>query len=212
MSFSGQGRLVALNGPDAGRSYALAQPCVRLGRAPGNDIVLQDQFASRQHAEIIWQGGRYLVRDLGSKNGVWVNGQRVQEAWLEDGCLLQLAETQFRFHDPAATLTQPAVAAISRRGLWVDPERREVWVDGKLIDPPLSPTQFDLLLFLWRARGRAVSKDEIARYVWAAAEGAVYDGTVDRMVSRLRARLGDQTQPPRFIHTVRGFGFRLETE
>ncbi len=212
MTSLGRGRLVALNGPNAGQSYVLAQPCVRLGRAPGNDIVLQDPFASRQHAEIIWEEGRYRIRDLGSKNGVWINGQRVQEAWLEDGCLLQLAETQFRFHDPAATLTQPALTAASRRGLWVDPERREVWVDGKRVDPPLSPTQFDLLLFLWRARGRAVSKDELARYVWAATEGVVYDGTIDRMVSRLRARLGDQAQPPRFIHTVRGFGFRLETE
>ncbi len=212
MSLMAKGRLIALNGPNAGDTYVLSQSRIRLGRAPGNDIVLQDQFASRQHAEIIWQEGRYLIRDLGSKNGVFVNGERVQEAWLEDGALLQLAETRFRFHDPSATLTQPAVHAVSSRGLWVDPERREVWVDGQRVDPPLSPTQFDLLLLLWRARGRAVSKDEIAQQVWADTGGAISDGSIDRMISRLRARLGDQGRTPRFIHTVRGYGFRLETD
>ncbi len=212
MAFIGRGRLVVLNGPNAGENYLLGQPRVQLGRAPGNDIILPDQFASRQHAEIVWQGGRYLVRDLGSKNGVFVNGERVQESWLEDGCVLQLAETQFRFYDPAATATQPAIATVSRGGLWVDPERREVWVDGQVIEPPLSPTQFDLLLLLWRMRGRAVSKEEIAQHVWAEVEGVVCDSSIDRMVSRLRARLGDQGPSPRFIHTVRGFGFRLEVE
>jgi DNA-binding winged helix-turn-helix (wHTH) protein len=188
----------------------LAQLCVRLGRAPDNDIVLEDLFASRQHAEIVWRDGRYLVRDLGSKNGVLVDGVRVDEISLDDGCLLQLAGAQFRFHDPASTMTQPAVIAVSRRGLWVDPERREVSVDGQLLDPPLSPTQFDLLLFLWRARGQAISKDAIAAHVWAKADGAVYDSSIDRMISRLRTRLGDRGETPRFIHTVRGFGFRLE--
>ncbi|NOZ27551.1 MAG: FHA domain-containing protein [Chloroflexi bacterium] len=138
MSFTGRGRLVVLSGPDAGTTYTLDRECTRIGRAPDNDIVLQDPFASRRHAEILWEDGRYRVRDLGSKNGVFLDGQRVQEAWLDDGCVLQLADIQLRFHDPAATRTQVAAPASPQHGLWVDPERREVWVDGRLLDPPLS--------------------------------------------------------------------------
>src|SRR3954468_9913824 len=60
-------RLRILDGPAAGTEYAIAGSVVRLGRGEENDIPLDDNNASRVHAEVVRDnGGRYLVRDLGS--------------------------------------------------------------------------------------------------------------------------------------------------
>lgn len=209
-------RLICLTGPDAGQEYELTQEVTRIGRALDCDIVLKDPYASRHHAEIQRRDDAYWVRDLESKNGVYVEGRRLSPgagAWLDDGMVVQFASTRFRFHDPAATITAPSLIAARERGLRVDPVTRQVFVDGRLLDPPLSPKQFDLLWFLYENRGRAVSKDEIAAHVWADAQGDVYDANIDRMVSRIRSRIEPPDQEePRFIRTVRGYGYVLEPD
>ena len=207
------GKLVCLSGPRVGREYELPSHTIIVGRAPDADIVLEDQFASRHHAEIRYMDGAYQVYDLNSKNGVIVNGQRLAAggaAWLEDGVELTLASTSFRFHDPAATVTAPSLIAVREPALRVDPTTRQVYVDGVILDPPLSVKQFDLLWFLYQSRGRVVSKDEIAGAVWPEAQGDVYDANIDRMISRLRSRIepGNHGEP-RFIATVRGYGYQM---
>lgn len=209
------GRLVCLSGPAAGTEYELRRDLVTLGRSTDSDIVLEDQFASRHHAEIRAVEGAYQVRDLNSKNGVVLNGERLRPGsavWLEDGSEIQLASTLFRFHDPSATVTAPSLIAVREPGLRVEHATRQVYVDGRLLDPPLSAKQFDLLWYLYQNRGRAVSKDEIAQAVWPEAGGDVYDANIDRMVSRVRSRIEpDAEDDPRFVTTVRGYGFRLLT-
>lgn len=207
------GKLVCLSGPQAGQEYDLDQDLLVLGRSAEAHITLDDQFASRLHAEIRWIDNAYQVHDLQSKNGVFVNGQRLSAgatAWLQDGTELQLASTHFRFHDPSATVTAPSLIAVREPPLRVDLTTRQVYVDGRVIDPPLSVKQFDLLWFLFQNRGRVVSKDEIARAVWPELDGEVYDANIDRMVSRVRSRIepsGDED--PRFIVTIRGYGYQL---
>lgn len=207
------GKLVCLNGPRAGREYDLPTRTVILGRSADADISLEDQFASRHHAEIHYQDGAYRVVDLDSKNGVFVNGIRLApggQAWLEDGTEVTFAGTSFRFHDPAATVTAPSLIAVREPALRVDITTRQVFVDGVLLDPPLSVKQFDLLWFLYQSRGRVVSKDEIAQAVWPEAHGDVYDANIDRMISRLRSRIEpDPADEPRFIATVRGYGYQM---
>ncbi len=207
------GKLVCLSGPKAGLEFELPNRVVVLGRGQDADIVLDDQFASRQHAEIRKIDGAYQIRDLSSKNGVRINGRKLEEggsAWLEDGCEVQLASTVFRFQDPAATVTAPSLIAVREPALRVDATTRQVYVDGVILDPPLSVKQFDLLWFLYQTRGRVVSKDEIAAAVWPEAQGDVYDANIDRMVSRLRSRIepGDAAEP-RFIATIRGYGYQM---
>lgn len=207
------GKLICLNGPKAGVEYELSGTTIKVGRAADADIMLHDQFASRQHAEIRFVDGAYQVRDLGSKNGVLVNGQRLLpngSAWLEDGAEVQFASTSFRFHDPAATVTAPSLIAVREPALRVDPTTRQVYVDGVLLDPPLSVKQFDLLWYLYQTRGRVVSKDEIAQAVWPEAQGDVYDANIDRMISRLRSRIEPGSgEEPRFIATIRGYGYQM---
>jgi len=174
---------------------------------------LEDQFASRHHAEIRYIDGAYQIYDLNSKNGVVLDSRKLPgsgSAWLEDGVEILLASTSFRFHDPGATVTAPSLIAVREPSLRVDPTTRQVYVDGTLLDPPLSVKQFDLLWFLYQSRGRVVSKDEIAGAVWPEAQGDVYDANIDRMISRLRSRIEpDSTNEPRFIATIRGYGYQM---
>jgi len=194
----------------------LNREITRIGRAVDSDIMLEDQFASRNHAEVRRIDTAYQVADLGSKNGVYVKGVRLatgSTAWLQDGMDLQFASTQFRFQDPSATLTAPSLIAIQEPALRVNLITRQVFVDGDLITPSLSVKQFDLLWFLFQNRGRVVSKDEIAQAVWPEAQGDVYDANIDRMVSRVRSRIEpDNSGDPRFIVTVRGYGYQLDVD
>jgi hypothetical protein len=207
------GKLVCLSGGCVGREYELPHRTVMVGRAQDADVVLDDQYASRHHAEIHWVNGTYEVHDLDSKNGVYVNGRRLAagaSAWLEDGVEVRFASTNFRFHDPAATVTAPSLIAVREPALRVDPATRQVYVNGVQLDPPLSVKQFDLLWFLYQSRGRVVSKDEIAQAVWPEAHGDVYDANIDRMISRLRSRIEPDNQgEPRFIATIRGYGYQM---
>ena len=56
-----------------GQSFDLNKPVVTIGREAGNDIVLEDPQVSRHHARLTLQGGGYVVEDLGSTNGSFIN-------------------------------------------------------------------------------------------------------------------------------------------
>jgi DNA-binding response OmpR family regulator len=206
-------RLVCIGGPNAGKEYELTQELTSIGRAATSAIVLEDQFASRHHAEIRRVETAYQLHDLQSKNGVIVDGVRLPPggtAWLQDGAEIQFASTRFRFYDPSATLTAPALIAVREPGLRVDIATRQVYVDGVVLEPALSVKQFDLLWYLYQNRGRVVSKDEIAQAVWPEVQGEIFDANIDRMISRLRSRIEPESgDEPRFIATVRGYGFQL---
>jgi len=210
-------RLVCLSGPDAGTEYELSKEILVIGRSAGADITINDSFASRRHAELHFIDSAYRLRDLESKNGVFVNGGRMAPgatAWLEDGDALQFASTRFRFHDPSATITAPFIEALPESGLRVEPATRQVLVDGKVLVPPLSVKQFDLLWYLYQNRGRVVSKDELANQIWSEVSGDVFDASIDRMVSRVRNRIetvrgAREASQSRFIVTVRGYGYQL---
>ncbi len=66
---------------------------LRLGRDDGMDIVVDDAQASRQHAEIWRTGPLFLIKDLQSTNGVYVNGAKVQETALQPGDLIRIGES-----------------------------------------------------------------------------------------------------------------------
>jgi hypothetical protein len=74
-----------------GRAYPLDRPCLTLGTAPDNDVVLPSRRASRHHARV-WRTpeGTCWIEDLRSTNGTWVDGQRIERAWLQPGSLVAL--------------------------------------------------------------------------------------------------------------------------
>ncbi|MDY7041638.1 MAG: FHA domain-containing protein [Chloroflexota bacterium] len=90
--------LVVEEGPDAGRRFSLKLN-TRLGRAPDNDIVLQDVEVSRHHAAINFTGAVYVIADLGSANGTKVNGVPIdQPRQLRHGDVIVVGTEQLLFY------------------------------------------------------------------------------------------------------------------
>ncbi len=89
--------LVVSRGPEAGQSFLLDKPLVTAGRATDADIFLDDVTVSRRHAEIRLDGDVFVVRDSGSLNGTYVNGERVNEAKLHSGDEIQVGKFHLVF-------------------------------------------------------------------------------------------------------------------
>jgi signal transduction histidine kinase len=85
--------LFVIQGRDQGTRYLIDQPVVTLGRGAANIVQLHDTEVSRDHAELFRNGDVYVVRDLGSSNGSFVNGRRVSEYELASGDQLQFGRT-----------------------------------------------------------------------------------------------------------------------
>lgn len=86
----GEVMLVVRQGPEIGTRYLLEGDTISIGRIPDSDIQLDDVTVSRQHAVLARQGDAWLVRDLGSLNGTYVNSQRVEEATVRHGDEVQI--------------------------------------------------------------------------------------------------------------------------
>src|SRR5262249_3841686 len=83
-------------GPELGGRAWEAQDRLRIGRLETLEVVLRDASVSRQHAEVVWGGHGWVVRDLGSSNGAFVNGARVSGDWtLRARDILRCGSAQF---------------------------------------------------------------------------------------------------------------------
>jgi two-component system alkaline phosphatase synthesis response regulator PhoP len=90
--------------------------------------------------------------------------------------------------------------------LVIDLDRYEVTRDG--IPIALTRVEFKLLATLIEAGGRVLTRDQLLDAVWGQDQADVLDRTVDVHVGRLRDRLGDDADAPRYVVTVRGIGYR----
>jgi two-component system alkaline phosphatase synthesis response regulator PhoP len=90
--------------------------------------------------------------------------------------------------------------------LVVDLDRHEVTRDGTPI--PLTRVEFRLLTTLIEAGGRVLSRDQLLDAVYGQDQADVLDRTVDVHIGRLRDKLGDDAEVPRYVATVRGVGYR----
>jgi DNA-binding NtrC family response regulator len=100
-------RVVA--GPDAGKLVPLGRERVTIGRGARNSVVLSDPTVSNLHIELEPAASGFSLRDLGSTNGTFVNGQRVQSATAEPGAEIRLGNTRLKLQlqEP----TEPAAGA-----------------------------------------------------------------------------------------------------
>lgn len=91
--------LIGIQGLVAGGTFALTTGDVLVGRDGDNDIVLAENMVSRRHARLRRDTqGRFVLTDLGSANGVHVNGMRVARAYLTSGDEIKIGDNFFRFH------------------------------------------------------------------------------------------------------------------
>ena len=86
--------LVFVNGAHAGESIPLLPTTLTIGREHDNNIELKDPDVARYHARIVHERGRYVVEDLDSTTGTWVNGQRTKKTPLNQGDVLRVGTTE----------------------------------------------------------------------------------------------------------------------
>ncbi len=93
----GTGMLVVKRGPNAGSKFLLEGEVTRAGRHPDSEIFLDDVTVSRRHAEFVRQGRGYVVRDVGSLNGTYLNRERLDESQLANGDEVQIGKFKLVF-------------------------------------------------------------------------------------------------------------------
>jgi pSer/pThr/pTyr-binding forkhead associated (FHA) protein len=186
-----------------GPIHLLEKPVTVIGRAEDNDIVIDDARASRRHAHVRREDYRFVLEDLGSTNGTWVNGQRLSAPHqLANNDRVQIAGHVFRFVDPSTT-----VASAQFQALVLDDRTGEVRLGGAPLQ--LSAKEYALLRLLYDHAGELVTKQAIADTVWPEYAGDVADYNIEGLVSRLRAKLEPDPDNPVFLITMRGMGYRL---
>lgn len=98
---------------------------------------------------------------------------------------------------------------IERRGVYIDSDSGEVWVDGVRI-PLLTDLEFKLLALLSERQGKLTDKYRIVTSVWGEQYlGEVDDARVEKLISRLRSKIEPDPSEPRYIVTQRGRGYKL---
>jgi hypothetical protein len=89
--------LVLRGGEGEGDHFVLSSAITTIGRHADSDIALDDITVSRRHCEVLIDGGRFVVRDVGSLNGTYVNQKRVDEIELSQGDELQIGKFHLVF-------------------------------------------------------------------------------------------------------------------
>ena len=204
--------LIMHEGQLAGQRWSLESEVLTIGRSADCEITLPERPVSRYHARVRRQGDRYVIEDLGSKNGTYLNGTLVHgSATIQDGDEIQIALcVKFLFVGTEATVPLQIGTSRVQGRLVVDSDQRQVWVQGEALDPPLSPAQFRLIELLYQANTAVCSREDVVNTVWPGTQGlGVSEQAIDALVRRLRDRLREVDEHD-YIVTVRGHGFRLE--
>jgi hypothetical protein len=203
--------LLMVEGPKRGLRVLVDEPELLIGRGEECDLIIPDRQVSRQHSRIRLEGDGYLLDDLDSKNGTFVNGQPLKGAhFLQDGDEIQIAYC-CKLAFVGAEATAPVLIEEPLRGLFMDLESKRVWVAGQELDPPLSLAQYRLLALLYDEPGRVYSRDEIVAVVWPEDDrDGISEQAIDALARRLRERLAEVDPDTQYVMTVRGHGFRLE--
>src|ERR1700760_2167916 len=92
-----KGKLVVVTGADQGKSLEIAKPRVTGGRSIISDLVVQDKAVSGTHFEVSARDDGYRLRDLNSRNGIFVGDLRVREVYLRPGTVFRIGHTNIQF-------------------------------------------------------------------------------------------------------------------
>jgi transcriptional regulator with GAF, ATPase, and Fis domain len=90
-------KLVVIKGAQRGTEFVIAGDVIRVGKAPENDLVIDDETVSRVHFEIVRDAKGYLVRDMKSTNGTFLDSAEVKEAYLRAGSVIKAGEVELKF-------------------------------------------------------------------------------------------------------------------
>ena len=90
-------KLVVLSGPERGSEHVISSDVIRVGKAPESDLVLTDDTVSRAHFEIVRDAKGYLLRDLKSTNGTFLDGAEIKEAYIRAGSIIAAGAAELKF-------------------------------------------------------------------------------------------------------------------
>jgi DNA-binding response OmpR family regulator len=192
---------------------ATAADALRLAREAGPDLVLLD--LGLPDAD-----GRDVCRALRRESAVPIVMVTARGTETDRIVGLELGADDYVVKPFSAAEVAARIRAVLRRtapkqdgdgrirtgGLEIDPRARRVFLDGAEVD--LTRKEFDLLARLARDLGEVVTREDLMSDVWDV-NWFGSTKTLDVHVAWLRGKLGDDPADPRFIHTVRGVGFRL---
>ncbi|MBK9095362.1 MAG: response regulator transcription factor [Anaerolineae bacterium] len=104
-----------------------------------------------------------------------------------------------------------SLPAVSASGLIYDPDEVLVYRDGVRLNVELTPNEASLMHCLWENRNHLTTRDDIAASVYSDVQNreGVSNEAMDRLVGRLRQKIEPDLKAPRYVQTVRGFGYRL---
>lgn len=207
--------LVAQTGLLIGSRWVIDKDQITLGRGEECDYQVDDRQVSREHARIRKTESGYVIEDLESKNGTYLNGILVKSPQvLQDGDVIQVAlavKIMFIGTESTIPLSMADAAQMGLGRLRMDDKAHRVWVGDVELEPPLSLPQFRLLHLLYCNPERVVTRQEVIEEVWpeSVAEG-VSEQAIDALIRRLRERLSEVDPDHSYVVTVRGHGFRLD--
>ncbi|MDX1413841.1 MAG: FHA domain-containing protein [Candidatus Promineifilaceae bacterium] len=211
---SDQPVLIMREGELTNQQWTITTDEFLIGRGGDCQLVLPERQVSRHHAKILRQDGSFILQDLDSKNGTYINGRQLKgKAVLYDGDEIQIAlAVKLQFVGTGATLPLTFDPPKPERALEINEAERSVSIKGKLLNPPLSLAQFRLLKLLEDADGAVCSRDKIVEVVWPGTEGiGVSEQAIDALVRRLRDRLAE-LDSHNYVVTVRGHGFKMDNQ
>jgi len=90
-------KLVVLSGPERGSEHVISSDVIRVGKATENDLVVTDDTVSRVHFEIVRDAKGYLLRDLKSTNGTFLDGAEIKEAYIRAGSVISAGAAELKF-------------------------------------------------------------------------------------------------------------------
>ncbi len=152
-----------LSGPLRGTEEVISAEVFRIGKAPENDLVLDDPTVSRAHCEIIREPKGYLIRDLGSTNGTQLDGGEIKEAYVKPGALITVGDIELRLRPYSERIeTMPSEATRFGEAVGRSLRMREIF--GLL--ERLAPTDATILL----GGETGTGKDVLARSAHAASK------------------------------------------
>lgn len=133
-----QFQFVMRSGPTPGVTFPLEGDQLTIGRDSSNGVAINDAEVSRRHARLNFQGGKYVLEDLGSTNGTFVNGQRLAgPVVLKPGDVVSLGEQIVLMYD-VISVDPGATIAAQRRSSRVSPTPppMQASVPGYAAPPP----------------------------------------------------------------------------
>lgn len=186
---------------------------VTIGRSEGCDIQLGHPAVSRRHALVSQEDdGRFMVRDLGSRNGTTVNGKVLRDAHsIVEGEVTVQVGPYVLLLAPPSTSNGTTVLVDTRQQttrLTLDRGLRALLLDGKVIIERLSVLEYRLLDALASSAPRIVENKVLGDAVWGGGQWDIY--MLHNLVRRIRRKLEEAgIEAEELLATAPGMGYRL---